>query len=86
MSDQTSEPTSADEPGTEELPEGGVDVRNNRESVAGARDSLQNVARASDGGAPPADAPRAGEEPDPDPEGTAGGDPLAGLTEDPSGS
>jgi hypothetical protein len=56
-----------------------VDVRNNRESKAYAAEATQRVARASDGGAPPRDAPRAGEMPTHGTEGTASGNPVAGL-------
>ena len=56
-----------------------VDVRNNRESRAYAAEATQRVARASDGGAPPRDAPRAGEMPTHGTEGTASGNPVAGL-------
>ena len=57
-----------------------IDVRNNRESKAGSADSTQRVARASDGGAPPRDAPRAGELPEQTTGGTAAGNPVAGVT------
>lgn len=60
-------------------PEDEIDIRNNPESRAGERDSMSSVARASDGGAPPKDLLADGEQPDPDPDGTAGGDPLAGV-------
>jgi hypothetical protein len=56
-----------------------VDVRNNRESRAYAAEATQRIARASDGGAPPRDAPRAGEMPTHGTEGTASGNPVAGL-------
>lgn len=65
---------------TEPTPE--IDPRNNPESRAGERDSTTSVSRASDGGAPPKDALPAGTEPDVNPGGTAGGDPLAGLVMD----
>lgn len=65
---------------TEPTPE--IHPSNNPESRAGARDSTQTVARASDGGAPPKDALPAGAEPEVNPGGTAGGDPLAGLVMD----
>ena len=57
-----------------------IDVRNNRESRAGSRDSLSNVARASDGGSPPRDAPDAGEMPETMEGGTAAGNPVSGVT------
>jgi hypothetical protein len=57
-----------------------VDVRNNPESRAGARDGITAVARASDGGAPPRDAPEAGELPVRETGGTADGNPVAGVT------
>ena len=56
-----------------------VDVRNNRESRAYAAEATQRIARASDGGAPPRDAPRAGEMPTHGTEGTASGNPVAGV-------
>lgn len=65
---------------TEQTPE--IHPSNNPESRAGASDSTQRVSRASDGGAPPKDALPAGTEPDVNPGGTAGGDPLAGLVMD----
>ena len=57
-----------------------IDVRNNPESRAGAADSLSRVARASDGGAPPRDAPAAGAMPEDLPGGAAEGNPVAGVT------
>ena len=57
-----------------------IDVRNNPESRAGAAQSTQAVARASDGGAPPRDLLEPGGQPDPDPAGTRGSDPLSGIT------
>lgn len=57
-----------------------IDVRNNPESRAGERDASSAVARASDGGAPPREAPRAGDQPTHETGGTADGDPLAGVT------
>lgn len=57
-----------------------VDVRNNPESRAASADALTRVARASDGGAPPRDAPDAGERPEDLPGGTAEGNPVAGVT------
>jgi hypothetical protein len=57
-----------------------VDVRNNRESKAGASGAMSNVARASDGGSPPRDAPDAGEMPESMDGGTAAGNPVAGVT------
>ena len=66
---------------TPEMPDP-IDVRNNPESRAGEADSASRVARASDGGAPPRDAPLAGEMPEDLTGGTADGDPLAGVTID----
>jgi hypothetical protein len=63
---------------SDESPE--IDVRNNRESRAGAADSLTRVARASGGGAPPRDAPSAGERPEDTSGGVADGNPVAGVT------
>lgn len=57
-----------------------VDVRNNPESRAASADALTRVARASDGGAPPRDAPAAGEMPENLTGGTAEGNPVAGVT------
>ena len=57
-----------------------VDVRNNRESRAAASDASSSVARASDGGAPPRDAPAAGELPEAEEGGTASGNPVSGVT------
>ena len=59
-----------------------IDVRNNRESRAAAADASTRVARASDGGAPPRDAPAAGEMPERTEGGTAAGNPVAGVTID----
>jgi len=68
---------SNEQPETPDLQE--IDVRNNRESRAYAAEATQRVARASDGGAPPREAPRAGEMPTHGTEGTASGNPVAGL-------
>jgi hypothetical protein len=57
-----------------------VDVRNNRESRAAERDASTSVARASAGGAPPRDAPAAGELPIQEVGGTASGNPVSGVT------
>jgi len=57
-----------------------VDVRNNRETRAAAADASSNVARASDGGSPPRDAPAAGELPEREAGGTADGNPVSGVT------
>lgn len=57
-----------------------VDVRNNRESAAAAADTSTTTARASDGGAPPKDAPSAGELPETVEGGAASGNPVAGVT------
>jgi len=56
-----------------------VDVRNNRESRAAAATHASPVARASDGGAPPRQGPDAGDLPEPVLDGTADGNPVAGL-------
>ncbi|SDE31567.1 hypothetical protein [Auraticoccus monumenti] len=64
-------------------PEHEIDVRNNPESRSGAADTTQSVARASDGGAPPRDIRTEGVRADPDPSGTRGSDPLAGVTASP---
>jgi hypothetical protein len=56
-----------------------VDVRNNPESRAAESDASTPVARASAGGAPPRDAPPAGEMPEPEVGGTASGDPVSGV-------
>lgn len=61
-------------------PQEPIDVRNNPESRAGEANSVSRVARASDGGAPPRDAPAAGELPEDLPGGTAEGNPVAGVT------
>lgn len=61
-----------------------VDVRNNRESQAASANAATRVARASDGGAPPRDAPDAGELPESMAGGTAAGSPVAGLEIDPA--
>jgi hypothetical protein len=55
-------------------------VRNNRESRAAAADASSNVARASDGGSPPRDAPASGELPERETGGTADGNPVSGVT------
>ncbi len=57
-----------------------IDVRNNRESRAASADALSGVARASDGGPPPRDAPAAGELPEDTTGGAADGNPVAGVT------
>ncbi|SDU96901.1 hypothetical protein SAMN04488544_2748 [Microlunatus sagamiharensis] len=68
---------SNDTPETPDLQE--IDVHNNRESRAYAAESTQRVSRASDGGAPPHEATPAGELPERGDQGTAGGNPVAGL-------
>lgn len=68
---------SNDTPETPDLQE--IDVRDNQESKAYAANATQRVARASDGGAPPREAPRAGELPEHGEQGTAAGNPVAGL-------
>lgn len=57
-----------------------IDVRNNRESKAASSGGLSSVARASDGGSPPRDAPDAGEMPEEMAGGTAAGSPVSGVT------
>lgn len=57
-----------------------VDVRNNPESRAAAANAPTAYARASDGGAPPRDAPEAGELPEDEVGGTADGSPVSGVT------
>jgi hypothetical protein len=56
-----------------------VNVRNNRESRAAAASHASPVARASDGGAEPRQGPAAGDLPEPVLDGTADGNPVAGL-------
>lgn len=56
-----------------------VDVHNNRESRAASANATGRVARASDGGAPPRDAPEAGQLPESMAGGTAAGSPVAGM-------
>ncbi len=57
-----------------------VDVRNNRESRAASATHASPVARASDGGAVPREAPEAGDLPEPVLDGTADGNPVSGVT------
>lgn len=57
-----------------------IDPYNNRESEAAARDTSITVSRASDGGAPPRDAPAQGEAPEAEIGGVAEGNPVAGVT------
>ena len=57
-----------------------VDVRNNPESRAAASSTSSSVSRANDGGAPPRDAPESGELPTAVEDGTAAGNPVAGVT------
>jgi hypothetical protein len=57
-----------------------IDPYNNRESRAAASDTSISVSRASDGGAPPRDAPATGELPEAMEGGTADGNPVAGMT------
>ncbi|WP_375425745.1 hypothetical protein [uncultured Friedmanniella sp.] len=57
-----------------------IDVRNNPESRAAESDRSSLVSRASDGGAPPRDAPESGELPEAVAGGTAEGNPVAGVT------
>jgi hypothetical protein len=63
-----------------EQPNDPVDVRNNRESRAAASGASSPVARASDGGSPPRDAPASGELPEVLEGGTAAGSPVSGVT------
>ena len=56
-----------------------IDVRDNPESKAYAANATQRVARASDGGAPPRGPLAPGELPEHGTEGTASGNPVAGL-------
>ena len=57
-----------------------IDVRNNPETRSGQSDTTYSVARASDGGAPPREAPASGELPAATEGGTAEGNPVAGMT------
>ena len=57
-----------------------IDVRNNPESRAAEADAHTSVARASGGGAPPREAPAAGEAPESNEGGAASGSPVAGVT------
>jgi hypothetical protein len=57
-----------------------IDIRNNPESRAGESDASSSVARASDGGAPPREAPTSGELPVRETGGTADGNPVSGVT------
>lgn len=56
-----------------------IDVRNNPESKAASANIPSPIARASDGGPEPRDAPAAGDLPEPTSGGTADGNPVAGL-------
>lgn len=56
-----------------------IDTHSSPEQQAAEADRPSGIARASDGGPPPADAPPAGEQPEPAESGTAGGDPTAGV-------
>lgn len=77
MSDTTRDDDRATDQGQ---PAEQIDVRNNRESRAAEADAHTGVARASGGGAPPRDAPAAGETPESHDGGTASGNPVAGVT------
>jgi len=57
-----------------------IDVRNNPESRAAESGATSAVARASDGGPPPRDAPAAGELPAAMAGGVAEGNPVSGVT------
>ena len=61
-----------------------IDVRNNPESRAAASSRSSIVARASDGGSPPREAPASGELPEAQSGGVAEGNPVAGVTIDPA--
>ena len=58
-------------------PHEGIDAANNPDQRAYERDQSSPLSRASDGGAPPTEAPAAGEAPTVS--GTGAGDPLAGV-------
>ena len=76
-----SDTTRDDDRDTEQVqPAEPIDVRNNRESRAAEADAHTSVARASGGGAPPRDAPAAGEAPESNDGGAASGSPVAGVT------
>jgi hypothetical protein len=57
-----------------------IDVRNNPESRTAASTRPSVVARANDGGAPPREAPEAGDLPETERGGTAEGNPVTGVT------
>ena len=57
-----------------------IDVRNTPGSRAAEAAAHTSVARASGGGAPPRDAPAAGEAPESNEGGAASGSPVAGVT------
>lgn len=57
-----------------------IDVRNNPESRAAEANAASRVARASDGGAPPREAPPAGAVPEDVEGGVASGNPVEGVT------
>jgi hypothetical protein len=59
-----------------------IDVRNNPESRAAESGASSSVARASDGGAPPREAPATGELPSATTGGAADGNPVSGVTID----
>lgn len=63
-----------------EEPNETIDVRNNRESKSAAAEAITRIARASDGGAPPRDAPDAGDMPESLEGGAAAGSPVSGVT------
>ena len=62
-------------------PHEGIDPSANREARAAEEGQSPALSRASSGGPPPRDAPRAGELPEPPGTtgGTSGGDPIAGV-------
>lgn len=68
--------------GTVTEPTEEIDVRNNPESRAAEANAAPRTALGGggDGGAPPRDAPAAGELPETSEGGTASGDPVAGVT------
>jgi hypothetical protein len=69
------EPTDSQVPGD---PHEGIDAFANKDARAYEENQSSPLSRASNGGPPPTEAPRAGEMPDIS-GGTSGGDPLAGI-------
>ncbi len=74
------DPAQTDDRSDDVQPPEPVDVRNNPESRAADAQTTSRVARASDGGAPPREAPATGELPATEEGGTASGNPVAGVT------